>query len=203
MAGGFLIALEGIDGAGKTTQARLLAEGLQARGYEVVLTREPSDGPAGRKLRGYLQGAGPRLSPLEELNLFMADRREHVAEVIRPALARGAIVVTDRYYYSSMAYQGARGLDSAWILAENEAFAPAPDLVFILVLVPALGLGRLKDRGASRQMTEARDYLQGVADIYQSLSGEHLYRLDAGLPVAELQALILQATLEALGRRDQ
>ena len=109
---GVLLALEGIDGCGKSTQAELLAAALRERGLEVVLTCEPTDSPLGQQIREYFQGPDRYLSPKEELNLFMADRREHVAEVIDPALAEGKIVICDRYYYSSVAYQGALGLET-------------------------------------------------------------------------------------------
>ena len=91
MGPGFFLALEWIDGSGKTTQARLLAVSLLQQGREVVLTREPSDGEAGQKLRRYLHGPGRNLSPREELDLFLADRREHVERVIKPGLAAGRI----------------------------------------------------------------------------------------------------------------
>ena len=103
-----------------------MATALRARGLEVVLTCEPTDGPLGRQIREYFQGPTRYLSPKEELNLFMADRREHVAEVIEPSLAEGKIVITDRYYYSSVAYQGALGLDQDRILAQNEVHGSAP-----------------------------------------------------------------------------
>lgn len=126
MGRGFFIVLEGIDGSGKTTQARWLAEALRQKGYEVVLTREPSDGPLGRRLRRYLAASPRRLSSELELAWFLADRRDHVETIIRPALEQGKVVISDRYYYSSAAYQGARGLDPEAILRLNEAFAPGP-----------------------------------------------------------------------------
>jgi dTMP kinase len=89
---GVLLALEGVDGSGKTTQARLLAEALRQRGLAVLLTREPTSGPAGEKLRRYLAGPSRHLSPDAELALFLEDRREHVALVIRPALAAGQVM---------------------------------------------------------------------------------------------------------------
>ena len=107
----------------------MLAASLKKDGHQVVLTREPTHGPAGQRLQSYLLGPSRHLSPAEELDLFMADRREHVAQIIKPALERGKVVLTDRYYYSSVAYQGALGLDPNDILAANEAFAPVPDLV--------------------------------------------------------------------------
>jgi dTMP kinase len=201
MARGFLIALEGVDGSGKSTQAKLLAAALKARGREVVLTQEPSGGAYGAKLRHYLQGATRHLSPEEELKLFMADRREHVEQVIKPALAAGHVIITDRYYYSSVAYQGALGLDPARILAMNEALAPRPDLVFLLTLSPAQALNRLAEcPGRGRQVSEVRGYLEGVAAIYASLADPHIHRVDASAPPEEVHAALLQRTLEALPR---
>ncbi len=167
-----LLALEGVDGCGKSTQAGLLATALRERGLEVVLTCEPTDGPLGQQIREYFQGPTRHLSPKEELNLFMADRREHVAEVINPALAEGKIVITDRYYYSSVAYQGALGLDPDRILAQNEVLAVRPDLTVILTLPVAQALARLSGTPQrARQVSEDPAYLERVATIYASLQG--------------------------------
>ncbi len=199
MPRGFLIALEGIDGAGKSTQARLLARALEQRGFQVRLTREPSDGPRGAEIRKYL-GSGQRtLSPAQELALFMADRREHVGRVVAPALAAGQVVVSDRSYYSSAAYQGALGLEVAAIIAANEAFAPRPDLVFLLTLPVTLGLTRRRqDSGSLLQVSETREYLERVSAIYDSLRGPHIHRVDAERPAQEVHCRLLQLTLAAL-----
>jgi dTMP kinase len=194
-----LLALEGIDGSGKSTQADLMAGALKRRGAEVVLTREPTSGPAGQRLRGYLSGPARHLSPALELAQFVADRREHVARVIRPALAAGRVVITDRYYYSSVAYQGALGLDAARILALNESFAPRPRLVFILTLPPEVAVARLlRSPGRRRQVSEGRDYLEQVAAIYASLTGPHIHRVDAGATPGAIHATLLAITLKAL-----
>lgn len=200
MPPGFLIALEGVDGSGKTTQARLLAAALRQRGREVVLTQEPTSGPHGQKLRRYLQGPTRHLSPEEELALFMADRQEHVREVVQPALAAGKIVISDRYYYSSVAYQGALGLDPARILALNEAFAPRPHLVFLFTLPLSMALARrTRGRAGPQQLSESLEYLEKVAAIYDTLSGPHIHRLKVTGPPAATHALILKLTLKALG----
>ena len=120
---GRLVALEGLDGCGKTTQAARIAEALRARGRDVVQTREPSEGPIGRKIRE-LARAGERVPAERELQLFTDDRREHVAQVIEPALAAGRWVITDRYFLSTVAYQGARGLDWREILAQQRSRVP-------------------------------------------------------------------------------
>ncbi len=195
-----LLALEGVDGSGKTTQAHLLAEALRQRGLAVLLTREPSSGPAGEKLRRYLAGPSRHLSPDAELALFLEDRREHVALVINPALAAGQLVITDRYYYSSVAYQGALGLDPALILAANEAFAPRPHLVFILTLPPELAVARLCQNPArQRQVSEGQDYLEQVAAIYASLKGSHIFRVEAARSPEVVHATLLAITLKVLG----
>lgn len=201
-ATGLLLALEGVDGSGKTTQAHLLAEALKRRGVPVVLTREPSSGPAGQRLRHYLAGPARHLSPAAELALFVADRREHVAQVIKPALAAGRLVITDRYYYSSVAYQGALGLDPARILAANETFAPRPHLVFILTLPPALAVARLsRSRGQLRQVSEGLDYLEQVAAIYACLTEPHIHRVDAAAFPEAVHAHLLKITLKALNQK--
>jgi dTMP kinase len=199
IAPGVLFALEGVDGCGKSTQAELLAASLVKAGQQVVLTREPTHGPAGQKLQRYLLGPSRHLSPAEELELFMEDRREHVAQIIRPSLARGKIVITDRYYYSSVAYQGALGLDPHDILAANEAFAPAPDLVFLLELPVKMALARLtRKRQGTRQVSESFSYLKQVAAIYASLKGPRFRRVEAARPTMEVHAIILEETRKVL-----
>jgi len=196
---GVLLALEGIDGCGKSTQAELLAAALRERGLAVVLTCEPTGSPLGRQIREYFQGPDRYLSPKEELNLFMADRREHVAEVIEPALAGGKIVVCDRYYYSSVAYQGALGLDPDRILAQNEVMAVRPDLTVILTLPVAQALERISGTPQRpRQVSDDPAYLEQVAAIYAGLKGPHLRHLDASAPRQEVHDALLTLFLEFL-----
>jgi dTMP kinase len=196
---GVFLALEGIDGCGKSTQAELLASALRARGLEVVLTCEPTDSPLGRQIREYFQGSDRYLNPKEELNLFMADRREHVAEVIEPALAEGKIVICDRYYYSSVAYQGALGLDPERILAQNEVMAVRPDLTVVLTLPVAQALARLSGPPQRpRQVSDDPAYLEQVAAIYAGLKGPHLRHLDASAPPEAVHEALLSLILEFL-----
>jgi dTMP kinase len=196
---GVLLALEGVDGCGKSTQAGLLATALRERGLEVVLTCEPTDGPLGLHIREYFQGPSRYLSAKEELNLFMADRRKHVEEVINPALDEGKIVITDRYYYSSVAYQGALGLDPDRILAQNEVMATPPDLTIVLALPVAQALARLSGTPArARQVSEDPAYLERVAGLYASLKGPHLRHLDASGPTQAVHLALLNLTLEFL-----
>ena len=136
-----LLVLEGIDGTGKSTQSKLLAAALRERGMRVTSSREPTDGPYGTRLRN--SATTGRLSPEEELQLFLQDRCEHVETLINPALEAGEVIILDRYYFSSMAYQGVRGFDPAEIRRVNEEFAPQPDLLLLLDLPVDTALERI------------------------------------------------------------
>lgn len=177
---GVLIAVEGIDGTGKSTQVGLLAERLRRQGVAVIATREPTDGRWGREIRRLFHDRAA-FGPEEELRLFIEDRREHVAQVIAPALSAGQVVITDRYYYSTAAYQGALGQrDPAAILAINEAFAPRPDLVLLLTADPAVGVGRVRDLRRERLNDfEQEESLARVAAIFAGFTGPELVRIDA------------------------
>lgn len=172
---GLLIVLEGIDGTGKSTQAKRLGAWFEAQGREVVLSREPTDGPWGRKLRE--SAATGRLSPGDELEYFLKDRRQHVEDLIRPALEAGKVVILDRYYFSTMAYQGARGFDPAEIRRRNEEFAPQPDLLVILDLDEDVALGRIGARGDTANEFEKREALQRCREIFLSLKDESFARV--------------------------
>ncbi len=146
VAGGVFVAFEGGEGAGKTTQVRLLATELTRRGYDVVVTREPGATPIGRQLRELLlTGVGTAPAPRTEALLYAADRAEHVATVIRPALDRGAVVISDRYVDSSLAYQGAGRELSVAELARISRWATGglvPQLTVVLDVRPMVGLAR-------------------------------------------------------------
>ncbi len=173
---GRLIAFEGIDGSGKSTQIELLAETLRGEGFEVLLTREPTDSSYGRRIRE-LYSHRDAVSHEEELELFIADRRQHVAEVINPALESGKIVLTDRYFLSTAAYQGANGLDPDYILRRND-FAPSPDLALILEVPPGQSVARIRHgRGESPNDFEQEDYLTKVAAVFAGLAGDYIRRL--------------------------
>jgi dTMP kinase len=181
---GFLLVLEGIDGAGKSTLGRRLAAHAQARGLTTVVSREPTDGPHGTALRQSAKTG--RLSLAEELDLFLQDRAEHAATLIQPALARGELVILDRYYFSSAAYQGARGADPAEIILRNEAFAPRPDLVLLLDIDPLGGTGRILRRGDRPDDFEAVTYLAKVRDIFLALPQPFIRKINAARSADEV-----------------
>ncbi len=172
---GLFIVIEGIDGTGKSTQAKRLGEWLASQGREVVLSREPTAGPWGKKLRE--SAATGRLSPEDELRYFLNDRRQHVEELIAPALATGKVVILDRYYFSTMAYQGARGFDPAEIRCQNEAFAPVPDLLLIMDLDVDSALERIGARGDTANEFEKRENLERCREIFLSLKNESFVRV--------------------------
>ena len=189
---GRLIAFEGGEGAGKSTQARLLAIWLREQGYDVVSTHEPGATKVGMRLRALLlDTAHTGLSPRAETLMYAADRAEHVASVIRPALERGAIVVTDRYVDSSLAYQGAGRRLLAKDVADLNQWATGglqPDLTILLDLSPAAGLGR-RERSADRLEAEPAEFHQRVRAGFLALADAEPQRylvLDATRPVADL-----------------
>ena len=184
------IVFEGIDGTGKSTQVKLLAEAFRAKGSEVIVSKEPTDGPHGTRLRQSAETG--RLSAQEELDLFHLDRREHVETLINPALARGAVVLLDRYYFSTMAYQGIRGFDPSKIRRINEKFAPLPDLVFILELNLDIALSRIGVRDGQANEFEQRDALQKCHDVFASLTDEFVRRIDAKQSPTEVHGKILE-----------
>jgi len=175
MSRGLFIVIEGIDGTGKSTQVKRLGDWFASQGREVVLSREPTAGPWGTKLRE--SAATGRLSPADELQYFLNDRQEHVAELISPSLAAGKVVILDRYYFSTMAYQGARGFDPAEIRVKNEAFAPVPDRLLIMDLDVDIALQRIGARGDTANEFEKRDSLQRCREIFLSLKDEPFVRV--------------------------
>lgn len=200
MAGLFL-TLEGLDGSGKSTQAKLLAAFLEGRGLPVVLTREPGGGlPAVRDL--LINPLKEPLSPEAEYLLLSADRAEHVRRVILPGLEGGAWVVSDRYLDSSLAYQGfGRGLPLPWLLevAKEATLGLTPRLTFLLDLPPEEALRRVKD--PDRLEREGLAFFQRVREGYLRLAEaepERFRVLDARKPVAEVQAAIRAALLPLL-----
>lgn len=183
-----LIAIEGIDGAGKTTIANFLAEELRKMGYDVVVFKEPSNSEYGKKIKF----ADKRLSLEEELDLFLKDRIEDVKNNITPALKDGKIVIMDRYYYSNAAYQSARGgLNALDILKMNEKIAPKPDLVLLLDLDVEVALKRLESRG-KLSIFEDKEYLEKVRKVFLEIADERTVVVDASKPLDVLKKEVLK-----------
>ncbi len=175
--------LEGIDGAGKTTLRDGLAARLERAGHEVVRTKEPTDGPLGKRIREIAKAGRDTVSAEEELALFHEDRKLHVQTLVLPALARGAVVLQDRSYFSTVAYQGERGLDRAKLLEMEQAIAPAPDVLFVLDLPPEASLERVRSRGASDDF-ETLESLRRVREVFLGFEGKQV--IDARRSPAEM-----------------
>jgi dTMP kinase len=197
---GRFIVLEGLDGAGTTTQARLLGERLRAAGHAVHVTAEPSGGPAGALVRQVLQhritgGRGGGFDAHALALLFAADRLDHVAAEVTPRLAEGCDVISDRYTLSSLAYQGLTTGDLGWVEAINDR-APAPDLTIFLRVRPGLALGRRQATGTSPELYEVAAFQRRVARSYERslaalrLAGQRVEVLDGAAPVALVEAQV-------------
>ena len=202
---GRLLAFEGVEGAGKSTQLELLRRELVARGHEVVVTREPGGTPVGERIRAVLLDPAAEMHARTEALLFAAARAELVERVIRPALERGAVVLCDRYLDSSLAYQGgARGLGREPVAAVNRWATGdlLPDLVILLDLDPAEGLAR---RRGTRDRIERQDadFHARVSDAFRALAAADPKRfavVDAAGAVEEVAARVQAAALAHLER---
>ena len=195
---GYLIVIEGIDGTGKSTQATMLAEALRKSGREVVQSFEPTNGPWGKKLRD--SATTGRLSIEDELEYFINDRREHVEQLIIPTIKSGGIVILDRYYFSTMAYQGARGIDPEAIRVRNETFAPQPDILIILDLDVDIALQRIGVRDGEANEFEKRESLDFCRKLFLSLKDEtYAYVIDANTDITEVNASVMAAVHTQLG----
>lgn len=193
------LAVEGIDGAGKSTVARALADALLESGTPVMLVREPGGTAVGESIRQLVLGLGNELDHWTEALLFAAARAQLAATVVTPALQRGEIVISDRSYYSSLAYQGGgRGLGVDVVRHVNETGlrGVVPDLVVLLRLDPESGLAREDER--DRISTSGIELQRTVAETYDRLAADDPDRflvVDATLPVVDIVAAVL-AVLE-------
>jgi dTMP kinase len=202
---GCFIVLEGVDGSGKSTQARLLAEWLQGQGVPTVLTYEPGGTPLGVQLRGMLLNSPVACAPRAELLMMLAARAQHVAEVIRPALHEGQVVISDRFSLSSLAYQGCgRGIPLEEIRVADAVARDGvqPDATLLIDLSLDDALARIGER-QDRFEGEGRVFLQRIVEGYRRLaSGDpSIVRIEGAAPLATVQAQILQVVRGLLGDR--
>ena len=162
---GLFICIEGLDASGKTTHAHRLVRDLQKRGFDAIYTTEPSAGEIGKFIRTYVLERRKRVPSVVEALLFAVDRVNHVEKEIKPALQEGKIVVSDRYVYSSLAYQGATGLDIKWIEKINELALP-PDLAIYINVPAEIVVRRLRGR---RSVMEKLKIQRKVREAYMRL----------------------------------
>ena len=194
---GFFICIEGLDASGKTTQARRLVRNLRQRGFEAVYTTEPSSGEIGRFIRARILKGRKRVPSVVEALLFAVDRIDHVKREIKPALQEGKVVVCDRYVFSSIAYQGAAGLDTKWIEEINRSALP-PDLAIYLDVPPEVVVKRMKRK---RSVMERLQVQRRVREVYMKLvESGRLVPIDGNRPADDVSKNILEVTLDLLKR---
>jgi dTMP kinase len=211
---GLFITLEGIDGTGKSTQLRQLIRYLRRRGHRVCTTREPGGTPAGERIRAILlANSTGELAPLTELALMYAARAQHLQEVVSPALARGEIVVSDRYNDASFAYQGfGRQLGAATVRAFDRIICGStqPDLTIVFDLAPGRSLARAQGRETRRRSRQGRFESQGLAFHRRVRAGylaiarsapRRVKVVQADRPVAEIQREVRALVEKALAKR--
>ncbi len=213
MADGVFITLEGIEGSGKTTQAAILADALRASGYQVMVTREPGGTHAGELIRVIFLDNAVSLHVAAELLLVLADRAQHVHEKLRPALAAGQIVISDRYSDSTVAYQGyGRGFDLKLLGELNRLASDGinPELTIVLDCSAETGLARTRVRAAGaarhpdRFESEQLEFHRRVREGFRAIARDEPARvvlLDSTQELADVSAEILRVVLAKLGRQ--
>ena len=187
---GKLIVLEGIDGSGKSTYGMTLANELNNLNIKSIYTFEPTHAYFGSKLRESMLSQD--LKPEEELSLFIADRKEHIQHMIKPAINDGHIIVLDRYMYSSIAYQGAKGIDKDYIYNLHKDFIIEPDLVFIFHLPIETALNRIMEKRGFVDRFENKQYLEKVDEIFYSFNAPYIHHINADKDKDELMKEMFQ-----------
>ncbi len=202
---GLFISFEGSDGSGKSTHIRLLAEKLRELGHDVVVTREPGGCPIAEKIREVLlDRENEAMTPVAEALLYAAARAQHVAEVIRPALDAGSIVITDRYIDSSLAYQGfGRGLGQETVLRVNEAAVDGlwPDITFFLSVDTPEAVRRISRREMDRLEMAGTSLQSAVQQAFCQLAAqypERIVTIDTSLPKADVHQAVADVVLPRL-----
>jgi dTMP kinase len=194
---GLLIDVEGIDGSGKTTHINLIKNWLESLGCKVITLKEPTQGKYGSLIAKL--ASEKNLSSEQELDLFIKDREEDVTNNIIPALDAGEIVIMDRYYYSNIAYQAARGLDPANIKEINEKFAPGPDLIIVLDIDPRIGMVRVNERKNKVEHFENVTYLEKVRKQFLKIGKQsNAILIETDKPIDKVQKDIENAIKDKL-----
>ena len=188
---GLLIVFEGIDGTGKSTQCSMLTELLNNKGIASISLAEPTRGKWGMKIRQLLTEGRNGISPDEELAWFINDRKEDVKNNINPALKEGKVVLMDRYYFSTAAYQGALGFDPQEIREDNEKFAPIPDRVLIFHNSPEKSLKRIESSREGKSSFEKRDYLIEVQNIFKNFTGPNIRFVSSDVTLEKVHKEVL------------
>jgi len=188
---GYFIGFEGIDGSGKSTQARLLATVLEAHGFDYVSLAEPSNGVYGLEIRKMLlKDTLPAVK--RQMELFILDRADDAQRNIVPALSTDKIVIIDRYYFSNAAYQGAMGLDHTFILEENKKRSfPEPDIIFLIDIPPEKALERIKERAQAINIFERKEFLTKVRNIFLQIADSRFVLIDGMQKTEDIHRTIL------------
>jgi len=184
---GKFVVIEGLDGSGQTTQVKLLGNFFIEKGYEVVLTKEPTlASSAGKEIRDALDKK-VEAEPLKLQELFTLDRKEHLERLIEPALKEGKIVISDRYFFSTFAFGAADGLDLEWLIGLNNDFL-LPDLTFILQVSPEVCVRRIEKRGQGIKLFEKKEKLEKVWQTYKILPNrfENVYIVNGESSIEEV-----------------
>ncbi len=196
------IVIEGLDGAGGTTQCRLLQSWFEEQGHSVVLTNEPTGQPVGQFIRSVLQDPHSKVGDEVLAYLFAADRQDHLSRTVSPALKQGSVVISDRYYHSSLAYQSL-SLDFDFVAQLNARFRK-PDLTIFLLLEPETSFERVQKRGLPVERFETLDRLRTISSSYKKVieyctqQGERIVCLDGAQSIEEIHENILQAVVDLI-----
>ena len=192
---GRFICIEGLDGSGKTTHAHRLVQNLQKRGFDAVYTTEPSEGEIGKFIRASVLQGKKRVPRVVEALLFAVDRVEHLEKDVKPALREGKVVVSDRCVYSSLAYQGAAGLDLVWI-EEINSFALPPDLALYIDVPPEVVVKRIKRKKSVMERLETQ---RRVKQVYMKfVDNGKLMPIDGDRKKIEVEQNVLNVILDFL-----
>ena len=197
---GVFICIEGIDASGKTTHARRLVENLRSKAFDAVYTTEPTSGEIGKIIRTNILQSQERVPSVIEALLFAVDRIEHVENMVKPALQEGKIVISDRYVYSSLAYQGAAGLDLKWIEEINK-FAIPPDLAIYIDIPAEVVFERLR---REKSVMENFQTQCKVREIYLKLVEDgRLIPINGNRPGNEVEKDILEIVINFIDKHEK